>query len=379
VGAQTEDRLISCLEAEYPQCQAVVVTDFAGGTLTPRVIASLVQLQKQHRRILAINARSCNRFREAGVTVLKASYREAASLLGLPVLTGTQRIDQLKSHGPRLLEVTSTLSAAVTLDSDGTVLIDATGKVRHVPSLPLPETLTSGASDTFLAVLSLGLAASGSLTDAGQLANAATSVVARSLFKRVCRPKELIEAIQPTPSDGEHSAAMQYMQNARKRGQTVVLTTGCFDVLHRGHIAFLRQARRLGNILVVGVRSDETIRKLKGPDRPLNPLDDRIGVLASLDCVDHVVPFEEDTPERLISEICPDVFVKAGDDPRKRVPEAELVERLGGRVVLLPYLAGRSINLKIEQIRNGADVESHVSETDDSDPMMERTFRSTVI
>jgi D-beta-D-heptose 7-phosphate kinase/D-beta-D-heptose 1-phosphate adenosyltransferase len=131
------------------------------------------------------------------------------------------------------------------------------------------------------------------------------------------------------------------------------LTNGCFDILHRGHIAYLQQARRLGDVLVVGVNTDEGIRRLKGPDRPINSLQDRLEVLAGLSDVDYLIPFGESTPHRLIEAIRPDVFVKGGDYTRETLPEAELVEQLGGRVEILPYLAQRSTTGIIARIRTG--------------------------
>jgi D-beta-D-heptose 7-phosphate kinase/D-beta-D-heptose 1-phosphate adenosyltransferase len=129
-----------------------------------------------------------------------------------------------------------------------------------------------------------------------------------------------------------------------------VLTNGCFDILHRGHIAYLEQARRLGDVLIVGVNSDASIRRLKGPTRPINTLHDRLGVLEGLSSVDHVVAFDEDTPHALIRQIRPDVFVKGGDYTRETLPEASLVEELGGTVKILPFVAERSTTSIISRI-----------------------------
>ena len=137
----------------------------------------------------------------------------------------------------------------------------------------------------------------------------------------------------------------------RKRGRRVVLTNGCFDILHRGHVTYLSRAKALGDVLVVGVNTDAGIRRLKGPDRPINRLDDRLPVLAALSCVDYLVPFDEDTPHELIRAVRPDVFVKGGDYTRQTLPEASVVEELGGVVQLLPFLMDRSTSGIIERIR----------------------------
>lgn len=137
----------------------------------------------------------------------------------------------------------------------------------------------------------------------------------------------------------------------RERRCRVVFTNGCFDILHRGHITCLDRARELGDVLVVGVNSDESVRRLKGPFRPINPLEDRLQVLAALSAVDYLVPFDGDTPAGLIRAIRPDVFVKGGDYTRETLPEAPLIEELGAELFLFPYVGERSTTAIIEKIR----------------------------
>ncbi len=130
-----------------------------------------------------------------------------------------------------------------------------------------------------------------------------------------------------------------------------MFTNGCFDVLHRGHVGYLNQAKRLGDVLIVAVNSDESVRRLKGPERPVNPAEDRVAVLAALSCVDHVVVFTEDSPANLITLVRPDVYVKGGDYRPEMIPEAPLVQSLGGEVRTLDYLPDRSTSKLIGRIR----------------------------
>lgn len=137
-----------------------------------------------------------------------------------------------------------------------------------------------------------------------------------------------------------------------RRGKTLVFTNGVFDILHAGHVRYLAQARELGDLLVVGVNTDESVRRLgKAPDRPVNPLEDRIAVLSALRAVDFVIPFGEDTPETLIAQIKPDIHVKGGDYTIDQLPETPLVQGYGGKVVILPFLTGKSTTSVIEKIR----------------------------
>src|SRR5206468_6682829 len=141
------------------------------------------------------------------------------------------------------------------------------------------------------------------------------------------------------------------LEEYRTSGRQIVLTNGCFDIIHRGHITYLNQARALGDVLIVGLNTDESIRRLKGPERPINSLEDRVQVLAALSCVDHVVAFDDDTPCNLVRAVRPDVFVKGGDYTRERLPEAAIVEELGGVVQILPFVQDRSTTGIIERIQ----------------------------
>ena len=147
----------------------------------------------------------------------------------------------------------------------------------------------------------------------------------------------------------------------RVYGHTVAFTNGCFDILHSGHISYLSQAKALGDVLVVGVNTDDGVRRLKGPTRPVNSVGDRMKVLAALSCVDHIVAFDEDTPIELIRAIRPHVFVKGGDYTRERLPEADVVEQLGGVIQILPYVGERSTTRMIERIRAHSELASHAA------------------
>lgn len=141
------------------------------------------------------------------------------------------------------------------------------------------------------------------------------------------------------------------ISNART-GKTLVFTNGVFDILHAGHVQYLTQAKALGDILVVGVNTDESVRRLgKAPDRPINPLDDRLAVLRALRSVDFAVAFDDDTPEALIAALRPDIHVKGGDYTVDQLPEAKIVQAYGGKVVILPFLTGRSTTSVLDKIR----------------------------
>jgi D-beta-D-heptose 7-phosphate kinase/D-beta-D-heptose 1-phosphate adenosyltransferase len=141
----------------------------------------------------------------------------------------------------------------------------------------------------------------------------------------------------------------------RKQGKKIVFTNGCFDILHKGHVTLLNKARQLGDVLIVGINSDESIRKLKGPERPINSLEDRITVLAGLESVDYLMAFKEESPERLIRIVRPNVFVKGGDYTEESIPEAQLVKKLGGIIAIIPYVIDHSTTNIIRKIKVESD------------------------
>jgi D-beta-D-heptose 7-phosphate kinase/D-beta-D-heptose 1-phosphate adenosyltransferase len=191
------------------------------------------------------------------------------------------------------------------------------------------------------------------MEEGAEVAAAAAAVVVEKPFTATCSLDELAARITGEPIHRNDLAALQAAVNEyRNRGRRVVFTNGCFDILHRGHIAYLEQARRLGDVLIVGVNTDDSIRRLKGPTRPINSLVDRIRVLSALSSVNHVISFDDDTPHRLIEAIRPDIFVKGGDYTRATLPEASLVERYGGAVKILPFVADRSTSGMIHRISN---------------------------
>ncbi|WP_432049516.1 D-glycero-beta-D-manno-heptose 1-phosphate adenylyltransferase [Verrucosispora sp. NA02020] len=290
-----------------------------------------------------------------------AMTRDGLSVTGTGVTVNADAgagVDRAVLARSRLAELRAHTGAdvvAVTLDTDGAVVGGAEGEPARSHSTPVPASHAVGAGDAYLATMTLALAAGAPLPTAAQLAQlAATSTVAGT-GTCVCRRDDLLAALgHPTPDDSALVGAeglTGIIAEHRRNGRSIVFTNGCFDVLHRGHVRYLEQARALGDLLVVAVNSDDSVRRLKGADRPVNPVEDRTTLLAALSCVDHVVVFEEDSPAGLIEAIRPDVYVKGGDYPPDLVPEAPLVQRLGGQVRTLGYVPDRSTSAIIERIR----------------------------
>ena len=279
----------------------------------------------------------------APVPVVALATPNRAEAVGLVPEPEGDSLRELAERARRLREAWAAGSVAITLGSEGALLVDSAGEPRLVPAPPVVGGDPCGAGDRFAATAA-GLLADGATLQeavAGAVHLAAAFVAAGGAGAFALEPRA-----RATATSGDRSQLGEpvdrLLARMRAAGGTVVATGGCFDLLHAGHVATLETARTLGDCLVVLLNSDESVRRLKGPDRPLVPAEDRAAVLAALACVDAVVLFDEDTPEAVLDELRPDVWAKGGDYALTDLPEARLVESWGGKAIVLPYLEGRS-------------------------------------
>ncbi len=347
-----ERALVERLRALAPRHDVLIVSDYGYGVLSERLIAALAALPRASRPLLLVDAKRPERFRSSVPDLVKPNRAQAAALLGLDGLEPAC----LAARGEELLELTGARVAAVTLDADGAVTIERGRPPRRIFGRRVAGAQPAGAGDTVLATLALALAA-GAETDAAlELAVAAGGIAVSRPGTAACSARELLaELLAPAKFAATTEELAAWVATLRASGRRIVFTNGCFDLLHSGHVSYLAQARALGDVLVVGLNTDESVRRLKGPARPIVPLEDRIAVLSALRSVDLIAAFAEETPAELIRAVRPDVFVKGGDYSRERLPEAALVEELGGAVTILPYLSERSTSAIVERILRGAD------------------------
>ncbi|BCB76227.1 bifunctional protein HldE [Phytohabitans flavus] len=321
--------------------QVLVVADYGLGGL-PEPLRRWLVRHRERFALIALDAHDLCPWRDLGPSVMTPSVGEAANATGLP--RPAAELAQV------LREDFAAGVVAVTLGSDGAVVVGA-GTTHTTRAEAAPEAHTVGAGDAYLAAMTLALATGAPMPVAADIAQVAAAVGVACEGTCVCDIEPLRAALTGQATLVEADGLDRIVRRRRAEGARVVFTNGCFDVLHRGHVSYLRQARELGDLLVVAVNSDAGVRRLKGPDRPVVPVEDRVAVLAALSCVDHVVVFEEDSPAELIERVRPDVYVKGGDYPPELVPEAALVRRLGGEVRTLGYVPDRSTSAIIERIR----------------------------
>lgn len=366
IDTRSEQVLIDQLERTFPECDAAIVSDYGYGLLTQRVIDAIAELQHRYQRILVVDSKNLTAYRHIDLTAVKPNYDQVLQLLAIPPLPplikgGISRAEQITPYGEKLLDLTGAKIAAVTLDAEGAIIFEHNFPPHRTYTQPTIPARTTGAGDTFSCALALALAAGATTHEATDFANVAATVVIAKDGTTACSAQELQQFLSPTPPTPltdkhipDTNKLVPLVAEYRNAGRKIVFTNGCFDILHAGHVSYLNRAKALGDILIIGVNSDDSIRRLKGATRPINPLSDRMQVLSGLGCVDHLVAFEEDTPSNLIRLICPDVYVKGGDYTKQTLPEAPLVEQLGGVVEFLPFVENRSTTRIIERISKGS-------------------------
>jgi rfaE bifunctional protein nucleotidyltransferase chain/domain/rfaE bifunctional protein kinase chain/domain len=342
---------VADLAALVSGCDAVVLCDYRSGPADRRLLDALSPLRKDIP-LLVVDAHRPDRWPGLRPDLVTPNADEAAALLDRPAPAGAERADFFAAHRDRLRDATGADTVVVTLDRDGAVLLSAGEPPYRTWAEPAPESRTAGAGDTFCAALTLARCCGLSPALAVELAQAAADVVVHRPGTAVCTVGALTERLAGFQGTALDSGALSaVVAEHRGAGRRIVFTNGCFDVLHRGHIAYLNQAKALGDVLVVALNSDASVSRLKGRDRPVNPATDRAAVLAALSCVDHVTVFDEDTPSQLLRLLRPDIYAKGGDYSPGMLAETEVVGEYGGQVRILDYVADHSTSAVIDRIR----------------------------
>jgi D-beta-D-heptose 7-phosphate kinase/D-beta-D-heptose 1-phosphate adenosyltransferase len=343
-----DDALMRNFNAALEDCDVVVLSDYGKGTL--HNVAGLIKAVRAAGRQVLVDPKGTDFSRYRGATLVTPNLSEFEAVVGR-----CPDEDTLVGRGQQLLSELDLQALLITRGEHGMSLLQRGREPHHLPAQAREVFDVTGAGDTVIATLAAGLASGLPLDSATQLANTAACVVVGKLGTATATTQELAQALaaQRTVDHGvvDEGPLLDAVAAARARGETIVMTNGCFDILHAGHVTYLEEASKLGDRLVVAVNVDETVRVLKGADRPVNPLPNRMHVLAALGCVDWVVPFSEETPERLICEVAPDYLVKGGDNDPDKIPGAKCVREAGGSVAVLTYVDGVSTTRIVDSIR----------------------------
>lgn len=343
-------RLIGALTERIDDFDIVVLSDYGKGLLTEAFTQSVIRLAAEHGKRTLVDVKGNNAAKYVGAFLIKPNLSELRDMTGLPAKTD----EQIVSASNVLRETCGAQHILTTCGGKGMVLVG--GKKPVFVAADDHEVFdVTGAGDTALAYLAAALANGFSVKRAVEVANHAAGIQVTKVGTAAIGLREVSEAMSQEEADSiskilDRRSASRLRELAPRK--KIVFTNGCFDILHVGHIRYLRQAAALGDMLVVGLNSDASARRLKGEGRPVNSEDDRAELLASLEFVDYIVVFEEDTPYELIKQVRPDVLVKGGDYAPENVVGRDIVEARGGKLVLIDFVEGRSTTQIIRRIRN---------------------------
>lgn len=340
--------ILDRVQQALPHLGALVLSDYAKGALSS--IQQLIQAARRANVPVLIDPKGADFERYRGATLLTPNLSEFEAVVG-----HCKNDDELVKRGTKLIEEFELSALLITRSENGMTLLQPDKAPFHMPTQAQEVFDVTGAGDTVIGVLSASLASGLSLEEACFLANAAAGVVVGKIGTSTVSPIELENAIRGRADTGfgvmDEAQLKKAVAHARLRGEKVVMTNGCFDILHAGHVSYLANARKLGDRLIVAVNSDASTRRLKGETRPVNPLAQRMIVLSALEAVDWVVAFDEDTPQRLIADILPDLLVKGGDYQPKDIAGSQEVWAAGGDVQVLNFEDGCSTSNIIKTIK----------------------------
>ncbi len=333
------DKLVASVRRQARKCGAVLLSDYAKGALGSDVIsASLAEAHRLGVPVL-VDPKGQDYSKYRGADLLTPNLREATLAVGYSI----QNDADLERAGRLLMKKCDLKALVITLGPEGMAILRPARRVVRIPARAREVFDVSGAGDTTIATLTLGLAAGLPLDDAAALANHAGGIVVGKLGVAAVTPQELKNAVTGGGAVSKIRSIEELkglLANQQSTGRKVVFTNGCFDLLHTGHIRFLHEARRLGDILVVGLNTDRSVRALKGASRPILPQEERAAILSALEVVDYVVFFDDLTPEPLLEGLRPDILVKGDNLPQDRVVGREIVENYGGVVRQLRVQSG---------------------------------------
>ncbi|MHB0868448.1 MAG: PfkB family carbohydrate kinase [Chloroflexota bacterium] len=346
LSGEVQQRLLESFRSLFQESDVVIVSDYVKGVVTPAFVAELSSLNRNHERLVVVDSKDLSRHSFWNVSVITPNHLDAqkpnAHWAEAP--RGGPSSDPLEGLGRGMLEQIGTRWVIMTVGADGALLFERGEPTVRVRAQKVRNPDAVGAGDTFTAALALGLASGLDIHLAAQVAVEAAGIAVGKALTAAVEQQGLLQRLSITGGDPSMGGLAERLEEYRGEGKRLVFTNGAFDGLHSGHIAFLKEARKLGDLLIVGVNSDESLRRLDGRS-PRNLEEDRLSVVAALESVDHAVLFDEVEPSALIREIRPHVHVKGGDYQESELPEAAAVREVGGEVVILPLVEPRSTRL----------------------------------
>lgn len=346
-----KDKFFTAFNNIDPETKVLICSDYGKGSLN--VIQELIQKARALNMKILIDPKGTDFNRYRGATMLTPNMSEFEAVVGK-----VKDNQDLEQKALKLIADFDLECLLVTRSEDGMSLIRPNMSAVHLPTRAQEVYDVTGAGDTVIGVLGASLAAGADLVEACEIANRAAGIVVGKLGTSTVSTEELRQVLQ----EGNHQCnlekgvvsyerLLEIVPALKAQGRKIVMTNGCFDILHKGHVTYLQQARKLGDILIVAVNSDSSVKALKGPTRPIVNEEGRMVVLSALGCVDYVVRFDEETPQQLIAKVLPDILVKGGDYRIEEIAGHKEVLANGGQVLTLPIVSGFSTTSIVNRIK----------------------------
>ncbi len=345
--------LVQTLESQIPESDIVIVSDYGKGSVTGTLISQIVQICKKYGKPVLADPKGLDFRKYAGVTLITPNKKEASLASNIDIVDDRS----MREAASAIMEKTETNKLLITCGKDGMALFEGSAEPFLIRSEARQVFDVSGAGDTVIAVLGLAMASGASFRQAAELANAAAGIVVGIVGAAAVTRKQLARAMAKETSQNsskyvEPEDLKDLADSLRKSGKKIVFTNGCFDLIHCGHILLFSESKRLGDVLVVAIDDDRSVRKIKGPPRPVISQEQRAGIIGALDSVDYVTVFPSDGLLEIIEAVKPDILTKGSNYTEEKVFGRELVEKHGGQIRLIPVSEDVSATSIIERIKN---------------------------
>ncbi len=347
LSLKNQDFIINALERAIPNADAVVISDYNKGLCSNLICKSVIECCKKYNKIVIVDPKGTNWDKYKGASLITPNLKELADISG-DKISNTDQIIHTAAKG--VLDRYNLEAILVTRSEKGISYISA-DTTEDMPTEAKEVFDVSGAGDTVIATLAASLAAEFPLFSAIKIANIAAGIVVGKIGTSPILFDELNAKLSYTDANSKVVSInniANITKELRSKGKKVVFTNGCFDILHKGHVTYLERAKSHGDILILGLNSDASVKRLKGENRPINNEDARATVLAALSCIDYVVVFEEDTPLNLIKEVKPNILAKGGDYKIEDIVGREYAEQ----TITIPFVEGHSTTQTINKMES---------------------------
>ena len=329
---------------------AVIISDYNKGVITSKIAKETIKMVKKLGAFIAVDPKGTDFTKYSGANVITPNRREAEITSGFLLSDKTMLVKALK----KINNETKTQGVLITKGKDGVSFIK-NNRVFEIPAIKKHVYDVTGAGDTFISVFTLSVLCSDSWGTSVYIANVAASIVISNLGTTTLTKEQLLGEVKMLSHSyskiQDIKELRRVLSDRRKKGENIVFTNGCFDILHTGHIKILKESRKLGDILIVALNSDKSVRKLKGKDRPVVSENDRASIISSFDFVDYVTVFKEDNPLNTIKKLKPDIITKGGDYKKEQVIGKNFVESYGGKVKIISLEKNRSTSNILDKIK----------------------------